>query len=628
VKNQRRTEIRVVFYPPGDLAGMHRQAKITETDIERGVEVHNRFYGLPLVARALALPLLTAGELEADPIYWHLRHVICAGDADAAHYLCRWLAYILQLRTKTEICVVLTGGHGTGKTLFVKKIKEMLDPYYYPMQNIGNINVCGEEFEHALLVFCDEVSKVNETLYNRYKTAITDDEQQTRNPHHASAVFSSFSNFIFSTNEPNLEELLPMEQGERRFVVLRVSGQLIGAANNEQQRTAYFTRLRDASVGPLMRYLLQHSVIRRGEGYLSDATFDAKVGSLDQFEQWWYSCLKQGHISFAKQALRSDVFNWMDLLRLQDRSRATKVEVYTCYLEYTSGPKLTNLMYWKRMHDFDAGDGNKRRNNIRCIAFNSLDQCRSAFCLKMGAQLPWFNSAADQAVASAARDTLAECNAQPAAMSTEDGAVNIVDTLPTEEEMLAVMTREAHAAPLSAAAAPAVTFAPSASSAGFDYTSGSSDIDMSDDDAPAAAGNQMRGTFEMAGFNAYIMATDAEHPPFSISAREREEAARMEITELREWADQRISSFLLAQGWPATRARLIASSIAGGAFNKELFVTVDERGQGKAYLASIFSSSEAFWGEVHSCREWIDEKEEEAKRYATVEEESEEEKMD
>jgi hypothetical protein len=272
VTDQRRTEIRLAYSPPGDIAALHRQANVEAADIERGVQVHNMFKGLPNLQSALALPLLAGAALEADPVYWHLKHIICAGDADAALYVCRWLAYVLQMRAKSEIVLVLTGGHGAGKTMFVGKLAEMFGQYYYPMQNAQDILVSGEDFEQALLVFCDELRKCSENLYSRYKTA--------------SAIFPSFSNWIFSTNESELSNLLPIDLGERRFVVLRVSDQLL--AQSQEQKVAYFSRLKTASVGPLMHYLLQHPVLHRGETYITQATFESKVGALDIFEKWWY----------------------------------------------------------------------------------------------------------------------------------------------------------------------------------------------------------------------------------------------------------------------------------------------------------------------------------------------------
>jgi len=135
VHHRARKEVRLAFNPTGDINELRAQAGVDAADIARGVLVVNTFVGLPVYAGLESVPLLDGLALEIDPLYWHLKHVICAGDLDATRYLCRWLAYILQHRTKTEIVPVLIGGHGTGKSMFVKKLAQMFGNHFYPMQN-------------------------------------------------------------------------------------------------------------------------------------------------------------------------------------------------------------------------------------------------------------------------------------------------------------------------------------------------------------------------------------------------------------------------------------------------------------------------------------------------------------
>lgn len=321
---------------------------------------------------------------------------------------------------------------------------------------------------------------MDKNLYNRWKAAITEDQQQSRDPHKASAVFRSFVNFIFGTNETDLSKVLPMEVGERRFVSFLVSSAI--SDKSEAEKTAYFARLLTADVRPLARYLMTHPTIRRGEPFLTDATFQAKMDALDHFEQWWYQCLKQGFIRSNKKESERDVFSWLEPINLQNRSRAIKERVYSCYLEFAQGSKLLATMFWKRMSQFNAGDSTVRDSrNVRYIEFNTLAQCRSAFAVKMGAQLPWFNTADDRGVAEEAVRTLDQFLLNPNAAAV-GGFQNVVDMMPSIEQMQAQMM--ALAAPAPAAPAPAAPApAPAAQSAAFDYNSGSSDTsDMEDDD--------------------------------------------------------------------------------------------------------------------------------------------------
>ena len=289
---------------------------------------------------------------------------------------------------------------------------------------------------------------------------------QSRDPHKASAVFDSFSNFIFTFNEGE-EQVLKIERGERRFVHFQVSSQQLQIP--QEQKFAYFTRLVNADTRAFTRYILSVEPLRRGETYLSDATFQAKVDNLGSFEQWWYGCLKQGAIVFAKKNHAKDVFSWLELAHLRDLSRAVKVEVYACYCESAGAKKLLNTLFWKQMALFDCGNTDARKDGARMVSFNTLAQLRSAFCARMGAHLPWFNTIADQAIAAAAALTEEECARNPQAIAPIGGVVDVVASLPSDEEMMKALGGEAPLPPM-------------ARSAAFDYSSGSSDAEMSDDD--------------------------------------------------------------------------------------------------------------------------------------------------
>ena len=319
-------------------------------------------------------------------------------------------------------------------------------------------------------MFCDELRRFDLNLYNRWKAAITDDMQQSRDPHRPSAVFRSFANFIFGTNETDLSKVLPMEAGERRFVAFLVSSAI--SSKSEAEKTAYFARLLAADVRPLARYLMTHPTIRRGEPFLTDATFQAKVDSLDSFELWWYSCLREAVVRSQKKEKERDVFSWLELAHLQNTSRAMKERVYACYLEFGRGNKLNSSVFWKQMNRFNAGDSTARSHeNIRFIEFNTLAQCRSAFVVKMGAQLPWFSSADDKKVAEEAAAVLEQFARNPVA-ATNNPIMDFVNLLPSDEEVRAQMGIAPAPAP-----APAPAALPPKFARAFDYDSGASDME-------------------------------------------------------------------------------------------------------------------------------------------------------
>ena len=155
VHHRARKEVRLAFNPTGDINELRAQAGVDAADIARGVLVVNTFVGVPVYAGLESVPLLDGLALEIDPLYWHLKHVICAGDLDATRYLCRWLAYILQYRNKSEIVPVLIGGHGTGKSMFVKKLAQMFGNHFYPMQNpqVRRAQIAQSRHDFTLVAF-------------------------------------------------------------------------------------------------------------------------------------------------------------------------------------------------------------------------------------------------------------------------------------------------------------------------------------------------------------------------------------------------------------------------------------------------------------------------------------------
>jgi hypothetical protein len=225
---------------------------------------------------------------------------------------------------------------------------------------------------------------------------------------------------------------------------------------------------------------MTHQTIRRGEPFLTDATFQAKVDSLDGFEQWWYTCLKQGVVRSQQKEKDRDVFSWLELVHLQNTSRAVKERVYACYLEFARGSKLNASVFWKHMNRFNAGDSTARsHDNIRFIEFNTLAQCRSAFVVKMGAQLPWFSSADDTKVADEAAKVLEQFARNPVA-ATNNPIMDFVNQLPSDEEVRAQMGIAPAPAPVAPAPAPAPAVLPpnfAPVRAAFDYDSGTSDME-------------------------------------------------------------------------------------------------------------------------------------------------------
>jgi len=432
-----RSIIKLAYNPPCDYAALLYQAELNSVDIARGIKVHNTFKGFRITESIALTTSKLASELEKekDPLYWHLKFVLCSGKQELTDYFIGWLAYIIQKKMKTEICIALVGGHGAGKSLFVNRLKEIFG-YFYPMQIAGDINVCGEDFEQALIVFCDEVKKFDINLYNRYKAAISENKQQSRDPHQAARTFFSFSNFIFASNT-DLSEIIPMDASERRFVILKVSDVLTKKRDDsDDQRIAYFNRLKECDIRPFARILYEATPITRGQSIETEANFDTKVHSLPSFTAWWYNCLKKGRISLNKVE-KEDIFSWLDSNFLRNQSLAVKTKVYACYLEYSGSPKLSDAQFWIAMRTYKAGAIGRLSSQERVIRFNDLNECRRSFIAVHGNNLPWFDSEEDKAIEAAAAERKQHAIDVPS-MSPQVSVVcgNSVDEVETLEDMM------------------------------------------------------------------------------------------------------------------------------------------------------------------------------------------------
>ena len=260
-ENPRRSEMKIGYQPSMDAAALNKQVGIVGPDAARGVLAFNRFsenlFAIPRPL-ALAAPALDAAALNADLVYRHIKLVVCGGDQLYTDYFCSWLAFVLQQRKKSKVCIVLTGEHGSGKSILFDYVCEKMigNKYSYPLDNIGRINSSGDNFNESILVVSNEIQSISKNLYQRIKVYITSDRQQTGGPHDVSVLHHDFSNLVIAANGVlEFGEVIPMECGERRFVFFHVSDHLL--ALESDARKQYFDQLWAHDPRPFTRYLYE-----------------------------------------------------------------------------------------------------------------------------------------------------------------------------------------------------------------------------------------------------------------------------------------------------------------------------------------------------------------------------------
>ena len=95
-----------------------------------------------------------------DLIFWHMRFVLCNGEAQAFAYLVQWFAFVLQKRRKPTVLVMLYSAPGVGKSAIVGEnpsgpgiLPRVYGRYYQQVSDIDHL-LKDFNFESANKLFC------------------------------------------------------------------------------------------------------------------------------------------------------------------------------------------------------------------------------------------------------------------------------------------------------------------------------------------------------------------------------------------------------------------------------------------------------------------------------------------
>ncbi len=163
-----------------------------------------------------------------------VKEVICNNDNEAFTYVIGWIASIIQKPgVKTETALVLKGLQGVGKNRFTDIISELLAGY--SERNINEIEELTGNFnsivENKMLLVLNEMKNNGEDRmvnFNSLKSKITDNTIRINEKFQPRHTAENVANFIFCTNNAFPVKI---EAGDRRYVVLQVSGKYKGQFN-------------------------------------------------------------------------------------------------------------------------------------------------------------------------------------------------------------------------------------------------------------------------------------------------------------------------------------------------------------------------------------------------------------
>ena len=228
----------------------------------------------------------------------HILNIICEENEHIYHWLCCWMARIVQdpgciKFSRPGTSIVLRSDEGTGKGVFVNNFGKLFGPHFIPATQqkhlLGNFN---KMLGTALLVYGDEIVwGGDQQKAGVLKALITEDYFTMEAKGRDALPIKAYSNLILSTNA---KWAAPAGMKSRRFLVLEVKDDKIG-------NTKYFKKiiddLKDGGLENLMYFLLNYKIdVDLNVVPKTDALLNQIVLSMSSEEIFWYEQLHRGYI--------------------------------------------------------------------------------------------------------------------------------------------------------------------------------------------------------------------------------------------------------------------------------------------------------------------------------------------
>ncbi len=229
----------------------------------------------------------------------HILEVICGGDQKLYTWLEAWLARIVQDPggERPGTAVVLKGGQGTGKGMFVSHFGKIIGPHYVHLTHQEQLtSKFNSQLKDALVVFADEACYPGDkAAVGRLKGLVTE-HTITIEPKGVNAFsVANHVNLLMASNEA---WVIPADWDDRRFLVLEV-------ATTRKQDHAYFQALKaqmeDGGLSAWLHHLLtvDTEAVNLHQPPRTEARAAQIVAGLPLPESYWYECVQDGQVKLA-----------------------------------------------------------------------------------------------------------------------------------------------------------------------------------------------------------------------------------------------------------------------------------------------------------------------------------------
>lgn len=228
-------------------------------------------------------------------LFWqHLFFVICRQDRSHYIYIRKWLAHLVQHPWELPgVALVIRGRQGTGKTIFVDLIGELVRQHYLVLTNMEQLTGrFSWHLKDQLLVNANEaVWGGNRSGEGALKSMVTDKQTPVEGKFKDLINVANCKRIVVTSNKP---WTVPMEADDRRFLVLE-------ASDERKEDKAYFGALlrqmhKKGGLAALLYDLLWEDLtgfdVRTKP--TSPHAIDIKLRSAEPVVQWWHGCLVVG----------------------------------------------------------------------------------------------------------------------------------------------------------------------------------------------------------------------------------------------------------------------------------------------------------------------------------------------
>lgn len=328
-----------------------------------------------------------------DKYLAHMLNVICGGDLEYCTWLNDWMADIIQNPCDRKgTVVVLKGGQGAGKSLFVDIFGKLFGSYYiYVTQGQQITGKFNSALANALLVHGAEFMWAGDKqAQNALKGLVTDKYIMVEHKHKDPIMLRNHMRLFISSNEIFV---VPAEMDDRRFFVLDVSTEKSG---DKDYFKAILDEMKNGGYEALMEHFMNWTItsdLRHPPD--TAAKILQKHLAAKPEEEWFYQCLLEGKFSQHEE-------EWV-----QEQVSYQLYQYFTTYLGirnigYRPSPTALGIMLFKilkselrkgkvnayRWQEID-GQREKITERKRGYIFPSLERCRELYDEYSGNKEEW-----------------------------------------------------------------------------------------------------------------------------------------------------------------------------------------------------------------------------------------------